>query len=168
MPPRTNPQYIEEVYCLLEKHYPKAKIILNYSNNWELLVAIILSAQTTDITVNKVVEKLFQKYKSIKDYANAGLKDLEKDISKVGLFRNKAKNIRKSAHLILEKYNNDIPKTIGELITLPGVGRKTANVFLGNAYRIFEGIAVDTHVARLSKRLGFTKIMIRQKQNRTL
>ncbi|MCL5970376.1 MAG: endonuclease III [Patescibacteria group bacterium] len=154
---KNNFYYANQVYNLLNNHYPNAKIVLKFSNNFQLLVAIILSAQTTDITVNKVTETLFNKYRTVEDFANANLSELEKDISMVGLFRNKAKNIIATAKIITEKYNDEIPNSISELIKLPGIGRKTANVFLGNAYNISEGIAVDTHVARLSQRLGFAK-----------
>lgn len=156
---KINREYITRLrlFYLLNKNYPNAKIILKYSNNFQLLVAIILSAQTTDITVNKVTAKLFNKYKTVKDFANTDLSELEKDISMVGLYRNKAKNIIATAKIIIGKYNDEIPNSISELVKLPGVGRKTANVFLGNAYEISEGIAVDTHVVRLSKRLGLSK-----------
>ncbi len=166
---------------LLNKHYPDAKIILRYSNNFELLVSVILSAQTTDIQVNKVTSKLFAKYKRKQDnfekqhktyknlaiskkemielvnFAYANPHDLEKDIKSIGLYKNKAKNIKETSYLLLEKFKGKIPDTIPLLITLPGVGRKTANVVLGNAFGITEGIAVDTHVARLSLKYGFTK-----------
>jgi len=151
-----NTSRANQVYYLLNKNYPNAKIILKYQNIFQLLAAIILSAQTTDITVNKVTKKLFKKYKTAKDYASADLSELEKDISMVGLYRNKAKNIKATAKIIVEKYKDGIPKAIDELIKLPGIGRKTANVFLGNAYKISEGIAADTHVIRLSQRLDFT------------
>lgn len=146
-----------EILTLLKRHYPHAKIVLNYSNNWELLVAVILSAQCTDKMVNKVTASLFKKYKTIKDYAETNLSELEQDIKSTGFYRNKAKNIQSAAKLILEKFNGTVPKTMAEMLTIPGVARKTANVVLGNAYNIYEGIAVDTHVMRLSQRLGFSK-----------
>ena len=136
--------------------YPNAKIILNFSNTWELLVAVILSAQCTDIQVNKVTEKLFKKYKTIKDYANAPQEVFEQDIRSTGFYRNKAKNIINTAKIIIEKHNGEVPHAMNELLTLPGVARKTANIVLSNAYNINEGIAVDTHVMRLSQRLGLT------------
>lgn len=166
---------------LLKKHYPNAKIILKYSNNFELLVSVILSAQTTDIQVNKVTSSLFpkyqkenkcfigfyKKYKNLKlsqkelievvNFASTDLKELENDIKSIGLFRNKARNIQLTSQVLLDKFNAEIPKTITQMTTLPGVGRKTANVVLGNAYGIVEGIAVDTHVKRLSQKYGFTK-----------
>jgi endonuclease-3 len=159
-----NKEKAGRILKVLEKHYPNAKIILKYSNNFELLVAVILSAQTTDIQVNKVTAMLFSKYRKrgseaseIKSFANVDLRELESDIKSIGLYKNKAKNIKLAARLLLEKFNGKIPKTIEEMTTLPGVGRKTANVVLWNAYGIVEGIAVDTHVRRLSQILGFTK-----------
>ncbi len=154
----------KKILNLLKKNYPNAKIVLNYSNNFELLVAVMLSAQTTDAQVNKVTEKLFSKYRNgnseleeIERFASSDLSELEKDIKSIGLYKTKAKNIKNTSRLLLEKFNGKIPKTIKELTSLPGVGRKTANVVLGNAYGISEGIAVDTHVRRLSKIYGFTK-----------
>lgn len=145
------------VYSLLRKHYPDAKIILNFTNNWELLVAVILSAQCTDKIVNTVTGKLFKKYKTIQDYADADLATLEQDIRSTGFYRNKARNIKNTAKRILDTFNGKVPQTMADLLTLPGVARKTANVVLGNAFDIAEGIAVDTHVRRLCQRLGFTK-----------
>jgi endonuclease-3 len=144
---------IESIISILKKTYPRAKIVLGYSNPWELLVAVILSAQCTDIMVNKVTEKLFAKYKTLDDYVNADITEFEKDIRSTGFYHNKAKNILASARLVKEKFNGKIPNTMDEILTLPGVARKTANVVLGNAYRVIEGIAVDTHVHRLSQRL---------------
>jgi endonuclease-3 len=140
----------------LKKLLPNAKIVLRYSNNWELLVSVILSAQCTDIMVNKVTEKLFNKYRTIDDYAKADIKEFEQDIRSTGFYHNKAKNILASAKLVKQKFNGKVPNTMGELLTLPGVARKTANVVLGNAFGIIEGIAVDTHVRRLSKLYGLT------------
>lgn len=147
----------QQILQLLKKHYNNSKTILKYSNPWELLVAIILSAQCTDVTVNKVTETLFRKYKTIKDYANTPAAEFAKDIRPTGFFNNKAKSVTSAAKLIVEKYKGEIPRTMEEMLTIPGVARKTANVFLGNAYGIVEGIAVDTHARRLSQRLGFTK-----------
>jgi len=141
----------------LKKLFPDATIVLNYSNNWELLVAVILSAQCTDVMVNKVTQDLFQKYKTLNDYVNAKQEEFEKDIRSTGFFRNKAKNILAAAKIIKEKHNGKIPNTMEEIMTLPGVARKTANVVLGNAYGIVEGIAVDTHVKRLSFAFGLTE-----------
>lgn len=141
----------------LKKEYPNPRTALNYRNPFELLVATILSAQTTDVHVNKVTENLFKKYKTINDYANAELDVLKQDISSINFYNNKAKNIQASAKMIIEKFNSKVPKSMDELVLLPGVARKTANIVLSNAYGINEGIAVDTHVKRLSHRLGLTK-----------
>ncbi|MBI5448912.1 endonuclease III [Candidatus Gottesmanbacteria bacterium] len=138
---------------LLEKQYPHARIVLRYRNPWELLVAVILSAQCTDVTVNKVTDKLFQKYTELDDYISASLQDFEQDIKSTGFYHNKAKNILAAAKLVKEKFGGIVPKTMEEILILPGVARKTANVVLGNAYGVVEGIAVDTHVLRLSQRL---------------
>lgn len=154
---KTDPLYRKTVLSLLKKHYPRARISLTYSNNWELLVAVMLSAQCTDKMVNTVTAKLFKKYKSIEDYANADIHELENDIRSTGFYRNKAKNIQAAAKMVLEKFNGEVPRTMNELTKLPGVARKTANVVLGNAYQIFEGIAVDTHVRRLAQRLGLSR-----------
>lgn len=140
----------------LKKLFPNAKIVLKYSNNWELLVAVILSAQCTDKMVNRVTEKLFKKYKTLEDYVKADIKEFEQDIRSTGFYHNKAKNILNAAKIIKEKFARNVPNTMQDLLTLPGVARKTANVVLGNAFGIVEGIAVDTHVKRLSKVLGLT------------
>ena len=146
-----------EIIKRLKKEYPDPKTVLNFDNPFDLLVATVLSAQTTDVHVNKVTESLFKKYKSVEDYAKASLATLQKDVSSINFYRNKAKNIHNSAKMIIEKFNSKVPKTMAELITLPGVARKTANIILSNAYGINEGIAVDTHVKRLANRLGLTK-----------
>lgn len=146
-----------EILTRLKKEYPGPKTALNYKTPFDLLVAVILSAQTTDVQVNKVTEALFRKYRSVKDYADTPLETLKKDISSVNFYNNKAKNIHSSAKLILEKFNGKVPKTMDELVTLPGVARKTANIILSTIYGINEGIAVDTHVKRVSYRLGLTK-----------
>src|SRR3989344_3783571 len=145
-----------EILKVLKKLFPNPKTILNYKTPFELLVAVILSARNTDKKVNEVTEILFKKYGNIEDYANADIKDLEKDLDKLGLFRQKAKFIKETAKIIDEKYKGKIPKTMSELLSLPGVGRKTANIILGNLYNIIEGIAVDTHVTRLSRLFGLT------------
>ena len=137
--------------------FPNAKIVLRYGNNWELLVAVILSAQCTDKKVNEVTEKLFKKYPALTDYVDANPHELEQDIRPTGFFRNKTKNILAAAKMVKEKFGGKLPKTMKEMLEIPGVARKTANVVLGNAYGIVEGIAVDTHVLRLSKLLGLTK-----------
>ncbi|MEK9171536.1 MAG: endonuclease III, partial [Patescibacteria group bacterium] len=143
---------IPEILTVLKRTYPTAKIVLNYSNNWELLVSVILSAQCTDKKVNEVTEKLFGKYPTLDDYVNAKPAEFEHDIRQTGFYRNKSKNILAAAKLIKQKFGGILPKTMAEMLTIPGVARKTGNVVLGNAYGIVEGIAVDTHVLRLSQR----------------
>lgn len=142
---------------LLEKEYPKTKIALHYSSPLEILVATILSAQCTDKRVNLVTPSLFKKYKTAKDYANADLAELEQDIKSTGFYRNKAKNIKNASRMIVERFDSQVPQTMEEILMLPGVARKTANIVLSNAYGVIVGIAVDTHVRRLSKRLGLTE-----------
>jgi len=144
------------VYQEITKLFPQARCELNYRKDYELLIAVILSAQTTDVSVNKITEKLFKKYFSINDFANAKLIDLENDIRNIGLFRNKSKNIKKMAEIVVNKYDSKIPKTQEELESLPGVGRKTANVFLSEFYHV-PRIAVDTHVSRVAIRLGLAQ-----------
>jgi endonuclease-3 len=144
------------IHRRLEKEYPEAKTALNFSTPYEMLFATIMSAQSTDATVNKVTAKLFPKYPTLEDYANADRETLEDDIHQTGFFRMKAKAIQGSARRLLEVYDGKVPDTMAEILTLPGVARKTANVVLGNAYGVVEGIAVDTHVGRLSRRLGLT------------
>ena len=146
-----------KIIKVLKRLFPTAKIALNYSNPWELLVAVVLSAQCTDKKVNEVTEKLFKKYKTLDDYIKANPREFEQDIKSTGFYKNKAKNILATARIINEKFNGQVPKKMGELLTLPGIGRKSANVILENAYGIIEGIAVDTHVRRLAKKLGLTK-----------
>ena len=141
----------------LRKEYPVLKSALNYRNPFELLVATILSAQTTDAHVNKVTVPLFNKYKTIRDFADVPLDQLRKDVSSVNFFNNKAKNIQASAKMIRDKFGSQVPKTMEELVTLPGVARKTANIILYNAFKITEGIAIDTHVKRLANRLGLSR-----------
>jgi endonuclease-3 len=164
---------ITKIVSILKNTYPDARIVLNYGNNWELLVAVILSAQCTDVKVNQVTEKLFPKYRKTKNkkqktkndeeleisnFADAQLAELENDIKSTGFYRNKAKNIRAAAKMILEKFGGKLPKTMAEMLMFPGVARKTANVALGNAYGVVEGIAVDTHVLRLSQRLRLVPV----------
>ncbi len=141
---------------LLEKEHSNAKIALNYTTPLELLVATILSAQCTDERVNMVAKVLFKKYTKAEDYANADLKELEQDIKSTGFYRNKAKNIKKTSQILVGKYHSKVPKTMEELMELPGVARKTANIVLSNAYGIIVGVAVDTHVRRLAQRLGLS------------
>jgi endonuclease-3 len=132
-------------------------VALHYSNPLELLVATMLSAQTTDEGVNRVTETLFKKYKKPEDYANAEMNELEEDIRSTGFYHKKAKNLKNSARMLVEKFNSKVPKTMEDMIELPGVARKTANIVLSNAYNVVAGIAVDTHVRRLTKRLGLSK-----------
>lgn len=138
----------------LSKLYP-AKTALNFSNPFELLIATILSAQCTDKRVNQVTKRLFKKYKSPLDFAFADLKELEEDIKELGLYRAKARNIKELSKIIVEKYKGNVPAEFDELIKLPGVGRKTANVVLANAFNK-PALAVDTHVFRVSRRLGLS------------
>lgn len=152
-PLQSHREHVKEIFTLLRKAYPQAKMALHYANSWELLVSVILSAQCTDVMVNKVTQKLFAKYKTLDAYVGADIREFEQDIKSTGFYHNKAKNILASAKLVKEKFEGKIPKTMEEILTLPGVARKTANVVLGNAYGIVEGIAVDTHVHRLSQRL---------------
>jgi endonuclease-3 len=142
---------------LLEKVHSDAEIALNYSNPFELLIATILSAQCTDERVNIVTKTLFKKYRTPKDFAEVDLKELEQDIKSTGFYHNKARNIKKCCQMLVNKYHSKVPKTMQELLELPGVARKTANIVLQNAYGVVEGVAVDTHVRRLALRLGLTK-----------
>jgi len=146
-----------KIIKLLEKEHSDAKIALNYTNPLELLIATMLSAQCTDERVNMVTKMLFKKYKTARDYADADLKELEQDIRPTGFYRNKARNIKNACKILVEKYDSQVPKTMAEILELPGVARKTANIVLSNAYGVVEGIAVDTHVRRLSQRLGLTE-----------
>ena len=148
---------VDEIVRILDKEYGDVDIALNFSNVFELMVATILSAQCTDKRVNIVTSTLFKKYKTIKDYANADLKEFEQDIKSTGFYRNKAKNIIETANIVLNKFNGVVPKTMEELITLKGVARKTANIVLGSGYGINVGIAVDTHVIRLTNLIGLSK-----------
>lgn len=143
----------KEILDILIKTYSNSKLALNHSNSWELLVAVVLSAQCTDKMVNKVTEKLFYKYRSLTDYIKADPKEFELDIKSTGFYKNKAKNILKTAKIVAEQFDGKIPNNMDDLLTLPGVARKTANIILGNVYNIVEGIAVDTHVHRISQRL---------------
>jgi endonuclease-3 len=142
---------------ILKELYPQAQCSLDYKNPFQLLIATILSAQCTDERVNKVTPDLFRKYKDVKALAGAKQEELEKDIQSTGFFRNKAKSLRGMAAGIVERHGGEVPRTMEELTALPGVGRKTANVVLGNAFSMSEGVVVDTHVARVSGRLALTK-----------
>jgi endonuclease-3 len=151
-----NEDRVLEIIDLLEKEFPKAKTALNHTNPLELLVATILSAQCTDERVNIVTKSLFKKYRKAEDYADADLAELEQNIKSTGFYRNKAKNIKKAGEMLVQKFHSQVPKTMNEMLELPGVARKTANVVLQNAFGVVEGIAVDTHVRRVSARLGLT------------
>jgi endonuclease-3 len=146
-----------EVIDRLKAEYPDARTELDWSSPLELLVATILSAQTTDVQVNRVTEKLFVKYRKAEDYAGAPPDVLEEDIRPTGFYRNKARSLRSMASALVEEHGGEVPRTMPELVALPGVGRKTANVVLGNAFGKNEGIVVDTHVRRVSNRLGLTE-----------
>jgi endonuclease-3 len=141
----------------LKAEYPDARTELDWSNPLELLVATILSAQTTDVQVNRVTESLFSKYRTAEDYADSTPDELEEDIRPTGFYRNKARSLRSMASALVEEHGGEVPRTMPELVALPGVGRKTANVVLGNAFGTNEGIVVDTHVRRVSGRLGLTE-----------
>jgi endonuclease-3 len=178
---KNNPRYVSQVLRFLKKNYPNAKIVLNFSNNWELLVAVMLSAQCTDKMVNKVTAKLFPKYREMRlpyssnevrssryartvideaqemiNFVEVDVKELEQDVRSTGFYRNKAKHIIAAAKMIRDKFGGKLPRTMEELLQLPGVARKTANIVLGNAYGIVEGVAVDTHVRRVSRHFGLT------------
>ncbi len=147
---------VKEIIKILSKEIPDSRIALKFSSPLELLIATILSAQCTDVKVNQVTADLFKKYRSAKDYAEANLATFEQEIRPTGFYHNKAKSIRKCCQELVERFGGEVPKTLEDLVTLPGVGRKTANVILGNAFGI-PGIAVDTHVHRVSQRIGLTK-----------
>jgi endonuclease-3 len=145
------------IYRRLDKAYPDAKVALRFSNPLETVIATVLSAQSTDVMVNKVTESLFQKYRTPEDYLAAPPGELERDIHSTGFFNQKAKSIRGLARVIVEEFDGTVPDTMEGLLRLPGVARKTANIVLGNAFGTVEGIAVDTHVHRLARRLGLSE-----------
>lgn len=149
-------QQTRKIIKSLKRAYPDAKCSLNHSNAFELLIATILSAQCTDARVNIVTQDLFRKYRKPEDYLKVSAKELERDIRTTGFFRNKTKSIQGTAKVLTENYGSKVPETIEELLELPGVARKTANVVLGNAFGINSGVVVDTHVTRLSHRLGLS------------
>jgi len=152
-----NKTKVLKIIELLEKEHPDAKTALNYTNPLELLVATILSAQCTDKRVNIVTKTLFKKYRKAEDYANADLAELEEDIRPTGFYRNKARNVKKCCQILVERFNSKVPKTMDDMLELPGVARKTANIVLSNAYGVIEGVAVDTHVRRVAQRLGLSE-----------
>ena len=147
---------VKKIIRILLKEIPDSTIALKFSNPLELLIATILSAQCTDVKVNQVTLGLFKKYRTAKDYAESNLGTLEEEIRPTGFYRNKAKSVQKCCQELVKRFGGEVPKTLDDLVTLPGVGRKTANVLLGNAFGI-PGIAVDTHVHRVSQRIGLTK-----------
>ncbi len=153
----TEPERVAEILRRLEEAYPTAQCALHHTNPLELLVATILSAQCTDERVNQVTQELFRKYPTVEDYAFANPEELEQDIRPTGFYRNKARHIQNAARMILERFGGRVPDTMEELLQLPGVARKTANVVLGVAFHKAEGIVVDTHVKRVSRRLGLTR-----------
>lgn len=148
---------VRKVISLLKRAYPDTKCSLNHSNPFELLIATILSAQCTDARVNIVTQDLFRKYRKPEDYLKVSEKELQQDIRTTGFFRNKTKSIQGTSSALVENHHGVVPQTMDELLELPGVARKTANVVLGNAFGIHAGVVVDTHVTRLSHRLGFSE-----------
>src|SRR5579864_768399 len=157
MPAAKSQQNLKILRKFLDKRFPKVTTALQFKTPFQLLVATILSAQCTDVLVNKVTAELFKKYKTPADFAKAKLAQLQKDIYPVTFYKNKAASLIKTAQIIEQKYKGNVPKTLAELIELPGVARKTANVVLGHAYSIPSGFVVDTHVIRVSNRFGLTK-----------
>jgi len=147
---------VEEIIKRLEKVFPD-KLELNFSAPFELVVAVVLSAQERDAKVNEITKELFKKFNTPQQFANASLEEIEKEISSVSFYKNKAKYIKQISQILVEKYGGEVPKSIEELEKLPGIGRKSANMILYNAFGINEGIAVDRHVLRVSQRLGLTK-----------
>lgn len=152
-----SPEQVQGIIEELERLYPAAKYDLNFSTPLELLVATQLAAQCTDARVNSVTSELFRKYRCVEDYATASQEEFEQDIQKVTFYRNKAKNIRAACQYILTQHNGEVPRTMAEMVKIPGVARKTANVILGNAFGVTEGVIVDTHVGRLVRRFGWTQ-----------
>lgn len=158
----------QKISRVLTKLFPDAHIALTFSNNWELLVAVQLSAQCTDKKVNEVTPALFKKYRKLEDYVKAKPREFEKDIHACGFYRAKTKNILAAVKFVKENYHGKLPKTMAEMIKIPGIGRKSANVILGNAYGVVEGIAIDTHMQRLSRVLGLSKEKTPEKMEQDL
>ena len=156
MPGKEEKQRARKIIAVLKKDYPDAKCSLNHTSPLELLIATILSAQCTDQRVNIVTADLFRKYRSCADYLKVPTSELQEDVRTTGFFRNKTKSIQGACKMLIENYGEQVPETIEELLQLPGVARKTANVVLGNAFGIASGVVVDTHVSRLSQLLGLT------------
>ena len=156
-------QYAAKIAGILREHYPRAKCELDFETPLQLLIATILSAQCTDERVNLVTKGLFHKYPDAAAYAQAPQKELEREIQSTGFYHNKAKSIQSCCQALLERYGGQVPRDIEQLVELPGIGRKTANVVLGTAFGIASGIVVDTHVTRVSQRLGLTREKIPEK-----
>jgi endonuclease-3 len=148
---------VREILRLLRREYPAPRTALRFRNPFELLIATILSARCTDRQVNRVTRNLFKKYRTPEDYVRADIRELEEDLRSLGLYRSKARHIKKACTVLVEKHSSRVPRRMEELVALPGVARKTANVVLSNAFNVSEGIAVDTHVSRLARRLGLTR-----------
>jgi endonuclease-3 len=146
-----------KVISVLGKEYPGASITLDFGNRTQMVVGVILSAQCTDKRVNEVGKTLFKRYRTFSDFAGCDLRELEREIYSTGFYHNKAKNIKACCKMIVEKFSGRLPGTMEELLTIPGIGRKSANVILSNAFRKNEGVVVDTHVFRLARRLGLSK-----------
>jgi len=153
----TDPKRVEAIFAKLDEAYPDATCELGHENAFQLLISTILSAQCTDVRVNQVTQELYKKYKKPEDFAYASPAELEKEIRPTGFFRNKTKSIMGASKAIVEKFAGQVPRTMEEILTLPGVARKTGNVVLGTAYGIACGVVVDTHVIRLSNRLDLTR-----------
>ncbi|NLF07886.1 MAG: endonuclease III [Pirellulaceae bacterium] len=168
MPDSAAKRHAARIARLLDKHYPDATCSLDFRSPLELLVATILSAQCTDERVNVVTKDLFRRYPTAADYARAPLAQLENDVKSTGFFRNKAKSIKNCCQALVEDYGGRVPKDIEQLVALPGIGRKTANVILGTAFGIATGVVVDTHVARLSRRMGLSAEKAPEKIERDL
>jgi len=158
----------QKIFRTLDRLFPNPKIALTFGNNWELLVAVELSAQCTDKKVNEVTPALFRKYRTLDAYVRAKPREFEKDIHACGFYRAKTRNILAAAKVVKNRFKGRLPKTMAEMITIPGVGRKSANVILGNAYGVVEGIAVDTHVKRLAGTLGLSRERTPEKIERDL
>ena len=163
-----SPAPIGEVIARLKEAYPEARTELLWEDPLQLLIATILSAQSTDVRVNQITGGLFHRYRTAEDYAEADLLVLEEEIRSVGFFRNKARSIKNMARALAEEHGGEVPRTMEELVRLPGVGRKTANVVLGNAFSVNIGVVVDTHVRRVSRRLGLTEHQDPEKIERDL
>lgn len=157
MPPSAQRKRAQAIFAILAARYPDPAPMLDYVDPWGLLVATVLAAQCTDARVNQVTPQLFARWPQIEDLAKAEVEDIEEVVRSTGFFHNKAKNLKAAAQRVMDVYGGEVPRSMAELVTLPGVARKTANIVLSNAFGIHEGIAVDTHVTRLSFRLGLTK-----------